>query len=219
HQLHRFDLFVFEQVCREFKTRYDNGLPLVPVSVNFSMQDFDYANILSEMNALYKKYHLDVLVDKSYFIIEITEQDLAIGTEKLKEQFNLIRENGYRLWLDDFGSGYSALNVFSQFDFDLVKYDMELLKNLDFNNGINRIILKELVFLSKKFGIHTLIEGVETEEQFSFVKEIGCELAQGFYFHKPESLDGILNRIHNGESPKMCETPKERAEFNRKWFE
>ncbi len=109
--------------------------------------------------------------------------------------------------------------MFSQFDFDLVKYDMELLKNLDTNNGINRIILKELVFLSKKFGIHTLIEGVETEEQFAFVKEIGCELAQGFFFHKPESLDGILTRIHNGESPGICETAKERAEFFRKWLE
>lgn len=210
HQLHKLDLFIFEQVCREVKVRYDNGLPLVPVSVNFSMQDFDYADIIGEMNRLYEKYHLDDLVDKSFFIIEITEQDLAIGTEKLKEQLTQIRNNGYRLWLDDFGSGYSALNVFSQFDFDLIKFDMDFLKNLDSNNGINRIILEELVYLSHKFGIHTLIEGVETEDQLSFIKGIGCELAQGFYFHKPESLEEILSRVNNGDLVKLCENFEER---------
>ena len=196
--------------------RYDNGLPLVPVSVNFSMQDFDYADIAGEMNRLYEKYRLDALVDKSFFIIEITEQDLAEGTEKLKEQLTQIRKNGYRLWLDDFGSGYSALNIFGQFDFDLVKYDMDFLKNLDGHNGINRIILEELVYLSRKLGIHTLIEGVETEEQLSFVKKIGCELAQGFYFHKPESLEETLLRIKNGGPIKLCETPEEREENSRK---
>ena len=219
HQLHKLDLYVFDKVCREFKTRYDNGLPLVPVSVNFSMQDFDYTDIVSEMDGIYEKYNLDVLVDKSYFIVEITEQDLAIKNEKLKEQLKLIRKNGYRLWLDDFGSGYSALNVFSQFDFDLVKFDMDLIRNLDDNNGMNRVILKELIYLARKFGIHTLIEGVETEAHLSFVKEIDCELAQGFYFHKPESLDDILLRIKNGDSPKICETPKERANYDLKWKE
>ena len=217
HQTHKLDLCIFEQVCREFKIRYDNCLPLVPVSVNFSMQDFDYADIVSEMNALYEKYNLDVLVDKSYFIVEITEQDLAVmDTEKLKKQLDRIRKNGYRLWLDDFGSGYSALNVFSQFDFDLVKFDMELLKNLDSNGGINRVILKELVYLSHKLGIHTLIEGVETKNQLAFVKEIDCELAQGYYFHKPESLDEILMRISNGDTVKSCETLEERAKYDHK---
>ena len=219
HQLHKLDLCVFEQVCKEIKERYDSGLPLLPVSVNFSMQDFDYADVVGEMNALYEKYNLDVLVDKSYFIIEITEQDLAVGAEKIKDQFTQIRNNGYRLWLDDFGSGYSALNVFSQFDFDLIKFDMDLLRNLDSNGGINRVILKELVYLSRKFGIHTLIEGVETESQLSFVKEIGCELAQGYYFHKPESLDQILTRLKGGDEIKPCETPKERASYELKWRE
>ena len=216
HQIHKLDLCIFEQVCREFKERYDHGLPLVPISVNFSRQDFDYADIVGEMNRLYEKYHLDVLVDKSYFIIEITEQDLAIGKDKLKEQLMLIRQNGYKLWLDDFGSGYSSLNVFSRFNFDLVKFDMDLLKDLDRNGGINRVILKDLVFLSHRLGLHTLIEGVETEEQLSFVREIGCELAQGYYFHEPESLEEILARINSGDAIWACETPKERAQYDLK---
>jgi diguanylate cyclase (GGDEF) domain len=219
HQLYRLDIYMFEQVCREVKSRRDNGLPLMPVSVNFSRQDFDHADIVGEMNRLYDKYGLKDFVNKDYFIVEITEQDLAVGADKLREQLRRIRENGYRLWLDDFGSGYSAINMFSRFDFDLIKYDMDLLRHLDDHGGVNRLILKELVYVSRKLGIHTLIEGVETEEQFSFVREIGCELAQGFYFHKPESLEEILRRISSGDAVKMCETPEERAELNQKWFQ
>ncbi len=209
---------MFEQVCREIRLRRDGGLPLMPVSVNFSRQALDHADVVGEMNRLYEKYELDGVVDKSFFIVEITEQDLAVGAEHLRGQLRQIREAGYRLWLDDFGSGYSAINMFSRFEFDLIKYDMDLLRHLDDHGGVNRLILKELVYVSRELGIHTLIEGVETEEQLAFVKEIGCELAQGFYFQKPESLDQILSRIHGGEAIKACETPEEREALNRKWF-
>ena len=218
HLLYKLDLYMFEQVCREVKLRDDADLPLLPVSINFSRQDFDHADIVGEMDRLYDKYQLDRYVDKSYFIIEITEQDLAAGSQHLKEQLDRIRENGYHLWLDDFGSGYSAINVFSRFDFDLIKFDMELLHHLDDHGKANRLILKELVYIAWKLGIHTLIEGVETEEHLTFAKEIGCELAQGFYYQMPESLDEILFRIRGGESVKDCETPEERLAFNRKWF-
>ena len=219
HQLYKLDLAMFEQVCREVRIRKENGLPLVPVSVNFSRQDFDYADIAAKMNELYEKYDLADIVDKSYFIIEITEQDLAVGAEKLREQLKQIRDNGYRLWLDDFGSGYSAINVFSKFDFDLIKYDMELIRNLDVKGGVNRIILEELVYLAKRFGLHTLTEGIETAEQLDFVEKIGCELAQGFYLYKPQSLDEILARVKSGDPVKSYETAEERLEFNKIRFE
>ena len=218
HQLYKLDLYMFEQVCREIRLRLEGGLPLMPVSVNFSRQDFDHADVVGEMDRLYEKYGLDRFVDKSYFIVEITEQDLAVGAEHLRRQLRQIREAGYQLWLDDFGSGYSAINMFSRFEFDLIKYDMDLLRHLDDHGGVNRLILKELVYVARELGIHTLIEGVETEEQFAFVKEIGCELAQGFYFQKPESLDQILHRIRGGDAIRDCETPEEREELNRKWF-
>ena len=216
HLLYKLDLYMFEEVCREVKIRHEKGLPLVPVSVNFSRQDFDHADILDEMNRIYDEYGMDQYVDKSYFIVEITEQDLATGEDNLHEQLRRIRENGYKLWLDDFGSGYSAINMFSQFEFDLIKYDMELLRHLDDNGGVNRLILKELVYVAGKLGIHTLIEGVETEDQLMFVKEIGCELAQGFFFHKPQSLEEILFRVKDASKIKICETPEDREVMNQK---
>ncbi len=143
---------------------------------------------------------------------------MAIGENKVIGQLTQIRENGYWLWLDDFGSGYSAINVFSHFEFDLIKYDMELLKHLDDNGGMNRVILRELVCIAKELGIHTLIEGLETEKHLEFVKEIGCELAQGFYYNKPESLEQILTDIRNGRPIKNCETPEERAKLSKKSY-
>ena len=219
HLLYKLDLYMFEQACKEIGIRNENGLPLLPVSINFSRQDFDHADIVGEMNRIYEKYELDQYVDKSYFIVEITEQDVAVGADQFREQLKSIRENGYSLWLDDFGSGYSAINMFSQFEFDLIKYDMDLLRHLDDHGGVNRLILKELVYVSRKLGIHTLVEGLETEEQLTFVKEIGCELAQGFYFTKPESMDEILFRIKNGGSIKVCEPREERELWKKKWLD
>ena len=219
HQLYKLDLYMFEQVCKEVIVRYDNNLPLVPVSVNFSRQDFDHADILKELNRLYDKYNMSKYVDKSYFIIEITEQDIEKGAETFSEQLEKIRENRYRLWLDDFGSGYSAISSFSKYEFDLIKFDMNLVKNLEDKDGVNQILLESMVQLAKRLGIHTLIEGVETEEQLAFIKDIGCELAQGFYYDKPTLLDDILLRVHNTGFIKTCETDEERNEFNKKWFE
>lgn len=217
HLLYKLDLYMFEQVCREVIIRYENGLPLVPVSINFSRQDFLHADIVESMNELFEKYSLSKYIDKGYFIVEITEQDLANGERKVIDQLKQIRDNGYRLWLDDFGSGYSAINVFSRFEFDLIKYDMELMRHLDDNGGMNRVILRELVQIAKELGIHTLVEGLETEEHLAFLKEIGCELAQGFYYNKPESLDEILGEIEKGRIARACETPEERVTFSKKW--
>jgi EAL domain-containing protein (putative c-di-GMP-specific phosphodiesterase class I) len=194
-------------------------LPLMPVSVNFSRQDFDHADVVGEMDRLYEKYELDGVVDKSYFIVEVTEQDVAADPESCRQQLGTIKENGYRLWLDDFGSGYSSFNMFSKFQFDLIKYDMEMIRHLDDNNGANRLILKDLVHLAKALRLHTLMEGVETKEQIDFVREIGCELVQGFYYQKPEPLDEILFRIRGGDMIRECETPEEREAMNRKWLD
>ena len=198
HQLYKLDIYMFEQVCREFIKRHENNLPLTPVSVNFSRQDFDHVDVVGKMNRLYEEYGIDRIADKSFFIVEITEQDLASGPKLLEEQMREIHKNGYRLWLDDFGSGYSAINMFSRFSFDLIKFDMELLRHLDDNGGANRVILREMMNIARKLGSHTLVEGVENEEQLEFMRQIGCELVQGYYYHKPEPLDDILFRTRNG---------------------
>ncbi len=220
HLMHELDLFMFEQVCREVKPRYEAGLPLMPVSVNFSRQDFDYINVPEELNKIIDHYNIGQYgIDKSYFIIEITEQDMATATEAFYKQLAEIRESGFQVWIDDFGSGYSSLNVFSRFNIDLIKFDMELLKNLDEHNGANREIIKAMIRVAKKLGVHTLCEGMETEAQKEFLRDAGCELAQGYLYHKPEPLSEIFSRLELGIPIPANETPLERIEFAKKWIQ
>ena len=220
HLMHELDLYMFEQVCREVELRHRAGLPLLPVSVNFSRQDFDYIEVAAELERIIKKYHIeDYGIDKSYFMIEITEQGLASATDRFHEQLAALKKSGFQLWVDDFGSGYSSLNVFSSFDIDLIKFDMDLLRNLDAHNGANRIILKAMVAAAKKLGIHTLCEGMETEEQKQFLIDIGCELAQGYMYHKPEGLDTIFERLNIGIPIPNWESNSERKELEQRWAE
>jgi diguanylate cyclase (GGDEF)-like protein len=220
HLMHVLDLYMLDQVCRDIKPRYEAGLPLMPVSVNFSRQDFDYIDVPTEIKKVVDRYDIEQYgIDRSYFIIEITEQDMATATDAFYRQLNVIRESGFQLWVDDFGSGYSSLNVFGRFDIDLIKFDMELLRNLDVHNGANREIIKAMIALAKKLGVHTLCEGMETEEQKKFLKEAGCELAQGYLYHKPEPLDDIFERLGLGIPIPACETEEEREILAKKWTE
>ena len=191
HLLHKLDLYMVEQICREYQIRKEAGLPEIPVSVNFSAQDFDYVNVADALNGTLEKYNLP----RSSIIVEITEQDLAQATDHFREQLGRIHDSGYLLWLDDFGSGYSSLNVFGQYHVDRIKFDMDLVRHLDENNGANRVIMKHIVRMCQEIGVHTLAEGVETQEQYQFLKEIGCELVQGFYFFKPEPVDVVISNI------------------------
>ena len=198
HLLHRLDLYMVEQICREFRLREEGGLSEIPVSVNFSARDFDYADIAGVLNRAAAQYD----VPENMIIVEITEQDLALATDSFREQLLRIHESGYRLWLDDFGSGYSSLNVFGQYHIDRIKFDMELVRHLDDSSGANRIIMESITEMCRRMGIHTLAEGIETEEQYQFLRGIGCEMVQGFLFFRPEPLEKIISVIRKASETK-----------------
>lgn len=216
HLLYKLDLYMVEQVCREVVLRSEAGLPLIPVSVNFSAQDFDYRDIPEEIEALYRRYEMEKYVPRNCFVVEITERDMATATGRFNEQLRSLRGKGYQLWLDDFGSGYSSLNVFSRFDIDLIKFDMDLIQDLDSRNGLNRKIISAMIQIAHGMGIHTLAEGVETPQQRDFLEDVGCELSQGFLYRRPESLNTILFKIANGSIRPSCDSSEEIQEFFRR---
>ena len=207
HRLFMLDLYMLEEVCREFGIRAEVGLPLVPVSVNFSAQDFDRTDIPGKLKEITEKYGLTP--DK--IIIEITEQDIAEGTARFRKALGQIRKNGFKLWIDDFGSGYSSLNVLSQYNVDRIKFDMDLVRHLDDNNGANRRILEAMMKVCRDLNINTLAEGVETEAQLHFLEEIDCDLVQGYYFYKPDPLDVSIYKFKHRTVDIPCETDQDRA--------
>lgn len=206
HRLHKLDLYMLEEVCREFGVRGEAGLPLVPVSVNFSAQDFDSVDVPGRLKEITEKYGLA----PDRIIVEITEQDIAEGTAHFKDALKQIRKNGFKLWIDDFGSGYSSLNVLSQYDIDRIKFDMDLVRHLDDNNGANRRILEAMVKVCRELGINTLAEGVETETQLHFLQGIECDMVQGYYFYRPDPVDVSIYKFNHRGADIPHETNEER---------
>jgi EAL domain-containing protein (putative c-di-GMP-specific phosphodiesterase class I)/GGDEF domain-containing protein len=203
HLSHRLDLYMLREVCEDFRRIDENaeeGWKPTHVSVNLSRIDFQLVNMRQEIELIRREYG----VSRDRLHIEITESALNDTDKYFKREIELLRSDGYELWMDDFGSGYSSLNTLKDFHFDTVKLDMEFLKDFD-TKPETKTILSSIINMAKRLGLRTLTEGVETEEQFAFLREIGCEIAQGFLFSRPVPLQEAV-KLYNGDndvSPKL----------------
>lgn len=187
HLIHKLDLYMIEQVCCDIRNDIEYGMAVLPVSVNLSRLDFELCDIKTHIDYCRKKYDIPA----SLLNIEITESAVADGESFLGEQINRFREGGYQVWMDDFGSGYSSLNNLKIYDFDVLKIDMNFLKSFDTNKR-TQVILATIVNMAKELGMHTLAEGVETKEQYDFLRSIGCEKLQGYLFGKPKPMEDFV---------------------------
>ncbi len=194
HQIHKLDMHILEQVCQDIYHTKEQGYRTIPVSLNFSRLDFDSVNLVEEIESRMEEYQ----IEKNLIHIEITESAISENDERLSAAMQKLRSSGYALWLDDFGAGYSGLNVLKEYDFDVMKIDMKFLSNFSGNKKA-RQILKNVVNLAKELGMETLTEGVETEEARVFLQEIGCKRLQGYLFGKPMPREELQKRISCGE--------------------
>ena len=125
--------------------------------------------------------------------LEITE---TVYTEEKQVIYSIIselQEAGFKILMDDFGSGYSSLNMLKDAPIDVLKLDMAFMRNLDNENERNNIIVESIVELSKKLNISVVVEGVESEKQVNFLKSIGAEVIQGYYFSKPLPEEALIS--------------------------
>ena len=192
--IHKLDKAIFEAVCRDLRSALDAGKPAVPVSLNFSRLDFELMDAVQELENVVSKY----AIPKELIHVEVTESALTDDFLKLHEAMKRIKELGYALWLDDFGSGYSSLNVLKDYQFDVIKIDMRFLSNLE-NSEKARTLIDCIVNMASRINMLTLTEGVETEAQAEFLNKIGCGRLQGYLFGKPIAKDELYGRIDKGE--------------------
>lgn len=174
----QIDYYVLQRVLMYLLNRKQKGLKLVPISVNFSRRHQDNPNFISDIIALLDEYN----IDRKWIEIEITESAFMDDIHKLHENLVKLRENNICISIDDFGSGYSSLNVLSTVPADVIKLDRAFIYDSDEKS---KNMLKYLVLMIKGMGYRTITEGVETKEQMLFLREIGCEMAQGYYYAKP----------------------------------
>ena len=192
--IYKLDLCVLDQVLEKIRVQMQDGVTLVPHSINLSRADFDACDMVGEI----RKRVDEAGVSHDRITIEITESVIGSDFEFMKEQIRRFRELGFAVWMDDFGSGYSSLDVLQSIKFDLIKFDMSFMRRLD-EGEQGKIILTEMMKMASSLGLDTVCEGVETEEQARFLQEIGCSKLQGFLFGKPEPIDEIKKRYYLGE--------------------
>lgn len=190
--LYKLDLYMIEKVCQMLAEAGRRGRTLCPVSVNLSRHDLELPGLHEKINSIMDTYGLD----HRLLEIEITESALIDNEEVIEEHIRRFHQDQYRIWLDDFGSGYSSFNAVQNFDFDVLKIDMQFLRN---QNDKTPAILTDIVDMAKRTGMLALSEGVETKEQYDFLHDIGCVMAQGFYFTKPLPLTECLGVMEKKE--------------------
>lgn len=189
HLIHLVDEFMVKKVCQDMRMLMDEGLPVVPVSVNISRLDFDVCDVLKLLDDFCEIYE----IPRNLIEVEITESAFNDNTGLIKHEVAKIRNAGYEVWVDDFGSGYSSLNTIAEYEFDVLKLDLIFLRS--YNNPQTRKLMSYIIKGASDLGIKPLCEGVETEEHYQFLKSINCERAQGYYFGKPMLLDETLENI------------------------
>ena len=186
HLIDRLDLYVLQRVCEDLHHIRREGLDVTHISVNLSRIDFQLNDMLQEVKSICCAYG----VPRGFLHIEITESALNESDAFLRQEIARLRSAGFELWMDDFGSGYSSLNNLKDFQFDMIKIDMAFLRDFE-TKPQSRVIISAVVDMAKKLGLHTLAEGVETEEQYAFLKSIGCEVLQGYLFSPPVPFEEI----------------------------
>ena len=161
-------MFIFETTCRFIRQCLDKGLRVVPISTNFSRYDIYQPDFVEQLESLRQKYDVPV----QYLRVEITETAIIGTGEKANEIISKLHQCGYITEMDDFGSGYSSLNVLRNVDLDVIKLDMLFFsKNEKSNKG--GTIISSVVRMAKWLSLPVVAEGVETVEQADFLRSIG----------------------------------------------
>ena len=189
------DFYVLNNVCRSVRNWLDRGIDVIPISVNFSRAHFANTRFTEQIVEVVKKYR----VPARYIEIEFTESVDFQDKERLVKAVEYLKSYGIATSMDDFGTGFSSLSLLKTLPVDVLKIDKSL---LDSETNQERIIISNVVRMVQEMNIKVITEGVETEEQAGFLKNINCSNAQGYLFDKPLPIDEFEVRLQKGHYEK-----------------
>lgn len=179
------DHYIWENVCMGLKNWIDRGNKPVPVSVNVSRVDIYTLDVVEVFKGLVNKYSLPA----GLLEIEITETAYAEEYQMITKVAEDLRSSGFTVLMDDFGNGYSSLNMLKDVNVDVLKIDMKFLDINEQSAGKGIGILKAIISMARLVGLSVIAEGVETKEQVELLRELGCFYGQGYYFYHPMPVE------------------------------
>ena len=186
----RLDKYIWEQACKHLRKWIDAGYTDMRVSVNISRVDVYQFNILDYLQSLMRKYKLE----PGCLHLEITESAYSENPTQLSRTISELRQHGFVVEMDDFGSGYSSLNMLSHIHLDALKLDLNFISN-ETSKPFDVSILNDIISMAHRLDLHVIAEGVETREQLRRLRAVGCDFVQGYFFAKPmpvENFDKLL---------------------------
>ena len=181
---HYLDLYVFEEVCKTLHKWEVRDIPMIPVSVNFAGATLRQEGLADKMLHLIEKHH----VRCEYLEVEVSESSSDMNQEMLAETSSKIRKGNVRVILDHFGAKDSSFSILSLMEFDGLKLDKSVISNI-VGNGRSRIVAQAVIDICRQLGASVQAAGVETQDQFNVLREIGCDYAQGTLFNKPITIE------------------------------
>ena len=179
-QIIQVDYFMYREVFRFIAECLREGINVVPVSINVSRQHFKKLDIINYIKSLQNEYN----IPPKYIEFEITETVCMTDTIKAIRFIRSFHDMGFKVSMDDFGSGYSSLYLLSELPIDIIKMDKCFLQTQDLKKK-ERVIISNVINMTHQLDITALCEGVETSQQSEFLKSVGCDIQQGFYFSRP----------------------------------
>lgn len=211
--IYRLDMYVFSELCAFIALRLETGAPVVPISFNSSRHDLVEPTYLDELEEIRKRYNVPV----DLLHIEITETAIVCGTKCINGIVEALHHKGYRVAMDDFGSGYSSLNVLKDVDFDILKLDMKFFSG-DLNAKAGTVI-SSVVYMAERLGLPVISEGVETKVIADYMYSLGCNYIQGYYYSKPVPARDFIRQLESiQEDHLQCRLKLvEHLDMNRFW--
>ena len=176
----RVDLHMFEQVCRTVRRWLDEGRPAVTVSCNFSQMHFGHDGFAGQVSEIADRFQ----VPHHLLEVEITESAIADAPESVSSALTELKMRGFQIAIDDFGSGYSSLGQLQRLRADVLKLDRSFVC-AGLQGPREQIVIENLVNMASELGMEVVCEGVETQVQVKVLQDIGCHIAQGYYYYRP----------------------------------
>ena len=189
------DWHVLEEACTMLKKQQDQGIPMVPIAVNFSRRHTSEYNFATKLSGIVDSYG----IPHKYIEVEITETAYIDDPNSVINWIKTIREKDFKIAVDDFGSGLSSLSFLTDINADILKIDRSLIKN-NCEDEKERIILESIFSFAHRLRLTTVAEGVENDSQLGFMRTCDCQLIQGFLFSRPIPEEEFLEICRSGSS-------------------
>lgn len=198
--------WILKEACAQTKKWHDNGFPNFTIAINLSSYQFKTGDIAEQVAETIWENNLD----PKKIELEITESAIMDNIEKSLLMLKVLKAMGIKIAIDDFGTGYSSLSQLKTFPVNYLKIDQSFIKNIHNKNKASDEagLVVAIIAMAKELGIKVIAEGVETENEFNFLKEQGCDLIQGYLFSKPISAEEFTKLLEGSQQQALETKPK-----------